>query len=96
MGSSHGLRRLDNNVDNAVEPDARSGGGPPNQSETGMMVGGDVVHGDKIVTQTAGGDIVGGDKIVGYSAAQVATLYVQLRHEYQPKPWESSVFYAAP
>ncbi|MEP7357649.1 MAG: hypothetical protein ABI847_10450, partial [Anaerolineales bacterium] len=76
-------------MDDPLGPPALPTGVQPNPTGPALTAGGDFVQADKIVTQTAGGDIVGRDKITtGYTPEQVAELYVQLRREYQPKPFD--------
>lgn len=51
-------------------------------------VGGDLVGGNKTVTQTAGGDIVGGDKIVnsGPQAQQLADAFRAIHQKIEARP----------
>lgn len=56
-------------------------------------VGGDVVGGDKTVTQTAGGDIVGGNKIThqGPQAQQLADAFRLIHEKIEARPPDAKV-----
>ncbi len=68
-------------MNNALEPEARPGSGAQNDRAPTINVDGDMVHGDKVVTQTAGGDIVGRDKITNISNYFRAASWGEVRHQ---------------